>query len=163
MTNEEKLIKADRMRYTKNKLSSNLTLLAIVFDVLYFVSIYQSDVGSYYYRIIIGASIIYNLVFMLAAFLASEGIKNYNIQYAYLLFAVGIGQIIRIFILPMQARAATVVVQGVDTVVMGGGQFGYVVCCLLASALCCIAAALVGIQKSRTLAAYEASLKAGTV
>ena len=40
----EQSVKLDRMRYTKNTTSSRLALLAIVFDVLYFVSIYKSDV-----------------------------------------------------------------------------------------------------------------------
>ena len=71
----EDLIKKDRLRFTKNVLSSNLTLLAIVFNALYFVSIYKSDVGSYYYTWMIGISVVYNLLFMLAAFLspAEEG------------------------------------------------------------------------------------------
>ena len=64
-------IKLDRMRYTKNTTSSRLALLAIVFDVLFFISIYKSNVGTWYYNILMGASIIYNLVFMLAAFLSS--------------------------------------------------------------------------------------------
>ena len=38
----------DRMRYIKNKFSANMALLAILFDVFYFVSIYKTDVGSYY-------------------------------------------------------------------------------------------------------------------
>ena len=67
-----KTIKLDRMRYAKNTFSSRLTYLAILFNVLYFVSIYGSDVGSWYYQILIGASIVYNLVFMLVAFLASD-------------------------------------------------------------------------------------------
>ena len=58
--NEDKLIQRDRMRFTKNTLSSGLALLAILFNVLYFVSIYKSDVGTYYYSILVGASIIYN-------------------------------------------------------------------------------------------------------
>ena len=53
---EQKQIQLDRMRYTKNTLSSRLTLLAIVFDVLYFVSIYSTDVGSWYYSLLIGVS-----------------------------------------------------------------------------------------------------------
>ena len=65
MTREERQIKIDRMRYTKDSLSSGLVLLAIVFDVLYFVSIYQTDVGNYYYNWLIGASVIYNLLFLL--------------------------------------------------------------------------------------------------
>ena len=81
MTNmdENKRISLDRMRYTKNTLSSSLALCAIVFNVLYFVSIYESDVGSWYYSMLIGASIVYNLLFMLMVFLASEGVKNYKI------------------------------------------------------------------------------------
>ena len=47
MTDQDKSIKVDRMRYTKNKFSSNLALLAIIFDVFYFVSIYKSDVSNY--------------------------------------------------------------------------------------------------------------------
>ena len=67
MTPEERTIQKDRMRYTKDKLSANLVLAAIVLDALYFVSIYQTDVGTYYYTWVIGASIIYNLLFMLSA------------------------------------------------------------------------------------------------
>ena len=78
--NKDAMIKKDRMRFIKNKMSSNLILLAIVANALYFVSIYRSDVGNYYYKIFIGASIVYNLVFMLTAFLSSEGVKNYNIS-----------------------------------------------------------------------------------
>ena len=63
----EQQISLDRMRYIKNKASSNLAIFAILFDVLYFVNLYKSDVGTYYYSILIGASIIYNLVFLLAA------------------------------------------------------------------------------------------------
>ena len=76
MTTDDRFVKRDRMRYTKNSLSSSLALLAIVFNVLYFVSIYQSDKGKFYYTILIGASVLYNLVFMLMAFLSSEGVKN---------------------------------------------------------------------------------------
>ena len=76
--NEEQLIQRDRMRFTKNTLSSGLALLAILFNVLYFVSIYKSDVGSYYYNILMGASVLYNLIFMLVVFLSSEGVKSYK-------------------------------------------------------------------------------------
>lgn len=163
MTNEEQLIRKDRMRFIKNKASSNLAILAILFDVFYFVSIYQSDVGSYYYKLIIGASILYNLMFMLAAFLSSEGVKNYNASYSYLMIALGVGQIIRIFILPMQAHAATMPIQGVETQVMGNGQFLFVVGCLIASAACCIVGAVIGLIRTRTLNEYLASLEAKTV
>ena len=57
-------IKKDRLRYTNNKISANLTYLAIVFDVLFFVSIYRSNVNTYYYNIKIGVSVLLNLVFL---------------------------------------------------------------------------------------------------
>ena len=118
---EAKRTKLDRMRYTKNTRSSGLALLSILFNVLYFVSIYASDVGSWYYTILIGASIVYNLLFMLMAFLASEGVKNYKIGYAYLLLGIGVGQIARIFILPMKAYHATVTISKVTYSVMALG------------------------------------------
>ena len=155
---EQKQIRLDRMRYTKNTLSSRLTLLAIVFNVLYFVSIYSTDVGSWYYSILIGASIVYNLVFMLMAFLASEGVKSYHIGYAWLLLALGAGQIIRIFILPLKAYTATVTISKVTYPVMQMPQFIYVVVMLILSAICCLIAGLAGIKRSRTLEAYKASL-----
>ena len=155
---EKKRIQLDRMRYTKNVLSSRLTYLAILVDVLYFVSIFSSDVGSWYYQMLVGGSIVYNLVFMLMAFLASEGVKAYKQSYAWLLLALGAGQIVRIFILPMQAMQATVTISKVTYAVMQTPQFVYVTACLVISAVCCIIAGIVGVLRSRTLAAYNASL-----
>lgn len=165
MTNmdESKRIALDRMRYTKNTLSSSLALCAIVFNVLYFVSVYESDVGSWYYSMLIGASIVYNLLFMLMAFLASEGVKNYKIGYAYLLLGVGVGQIVRIFILPMMAYRATITVSKVSYQVMETPQFIFVILCLILSAVCCLAGGVIGVIRSRRLAAYNATLDGRTV
>ena len=165
MTNkldDARMIKLDRMRYAKNTFSSSLTYLAILFNVLYFVSIYESDVGSWYYQILIGGSIVYNLVFMLMTFLASEGVKSYKESYAWLLLAAGAGQIVRIFILPMQAYKATVTISKVTYPVMELPQLTWVIICLAVSALCCFAAGVVGVYRSRTLAAYNASLEEKT-
>lgn len=153
--NDERTVKLDRMRFTKNTSSSRLALLAIVFDVLYFISIYKSDVKTYYYTILIGASIIYNLVFLLAAFLCSEGVKNYKPSYSLVLIVLGVIQIARIFILPLGAHQATV--DGMQ--VMGDGQFIRVVIYLAASALCLFASAAVNLKKSRELNAHMASLQ----
>jgi len=157
--NEEQLIQRDRMRFTKNTLSSGLALLAILFNVLYFVSIYKSDVGSYYYNIIMGASILYNLIFMLVVFLSSEGVKGYKAAFAYVLLVVGALQILRIFILPMQAHAATVKVNKQEVLVMQTAQFVRIVVYLASSAVCCFVAGVVGIRKSRALAAHMATLE----
>ncbi len=154
--NDEKTVKLDRMRFTKNTTSSRLALLAIVFDVLYFISIYKSDVGTYYYTILIGASIIYNLVFLLATFLCSEGVKSYDTTYSWVMCVLGVIQIARIFILPMDAHKT--VIDGVQ--VMGDAQFIRLVIYLVASALCLFAGAVINLNKSRALKAHLATLQA---
>ena len=159
MTQDVLTIQKDRMRYTKDKFSSSLVLLAIVFDCLYFVSIYQSDVSTWYYNWIIGASIICNLLFLLMAFLASEGIKNRKTGFTVPLLALGIFQIIRIFYLPAKAHAATVVIAGVETAVMGDGQYWYTVICLAVSAVCCIFAAVNSHSNNKKLAAHMQTIE----
>lgn len=161
---ERKQIQLDRMRYTKNTLSSRLAYLAILFNVLYFVNIYESDVGSWYYTWLIGVSVVYNLLFMLLSFLASEGVKNYKQGYGFLLMGAGIGQIVRIFILPTMAHSALtkrvdpVLKKTMEVPVMENGQFLLVIVYLCLSSVCCLAAGVLAVQRSRRLAAYNASL-----
>ena len=162
---EKKQIQLDRMRFTKNTLGSRLVYLAILFDVLYFVSVYESDVGTWYYQALIGVSIVYNLVFMLIAFLASEGVKHYKASSGYLLLGLGVGQIVRIFILPLMAanaltkRSDPVLKKVVEVAVMDKSQFTWIVVFLCLSAACCIIAGAVSVIRSRKLAAYNASLE----
>ncbi|MBD5081405.1 MAG: hypothetical protein HDT44_06525 [Ruminococcaceae bacterium] len=159
VTDNVELIKKDRLRFSKNKLSSNLTLLAIVFNAIYFVSIYKSDVGSYYYTFLIGISIIYNLLFMLTAFLSSEGVKSYKLNYSFVLLGLGVGQIIRIFILPMSAHNVSITLGQETQRVMSDGQFMRICVYLIASAALCIIAGIVAYIKTRTLTSYEAELE----
>ncbi|MBQ9197444.1 MAG: hypothetical protein IJ157_09445 [Clostridia bacterium] len=158
---EDREIRLDRMRFVKNTSSSRLCYLAILLNVLYFVSIYKSDVGSWYYQILVGGSIVYNLLFMLMSFLASEGVKSYQKNYSTLLLVIGVLQIVRIFILPMQAHSATVKISGNETVVMQTGQFIRVLIYLLGSAACLIAAAVINWRKCGMLEAHIKSLEAG--
>ena len=156
--NDDKQVQLDRMRYTKNTLASGLALLSILFDVFFFISIYESNVGSWYYNVLMGASILYNLIFLLAAFLSSEGIKNYKISYSYLMIALGIGQIIRIFIYPVRAHAATVTIQEQAVTVMENPQFIRCVLYLVISAACLFVGAFVGMTRSKQLKAHLQSL-----
>ena len=125
----------------------------------FFISIYESDVGSWYYTILVGGSILYNLIFMLAAFLSSEGIKNYKIGYSYLMIVLGIIQIVRIFIYPVKAHNAVVTIQEQAVTVMETAQFTRVVLYLVLSAVCLFAGAVVGITRSRALAGHLATLE----
>ena len=148
-------VKKDRLRFTKNKLSSMLAILAIVFDALYFISLYSSDVGKYFYTYIIGASVVYNLLFLLCTFLSSEGVKSYKLSYAVLLIVVGALQLVRIFYIPLNAFLTEVTVGSEVVRAMGIGQFLYVSCCLSLSSLACIAGGVVGIIKTLTLQNYK--------
>ncbi|MBR2282096.1 MAG: hypothetical protein IJ863_05705 [Spirochaetales bacterium] len=151
-------VTVDRMRYIKNKFSSNLCYLALLFDVFFFVLLYRQDRSTYYYSILIGASILYNLVFLLAGFLASEGVKTYNEKFSYLLIVLGAIQFIRIFIYPMRAHTTTIQISGVDQIVMSTSVFLRCVVYLVLSGVCCLVSAFVGLQRSRTLKAYMATL-----
>ena len=144
-------LKLDRMRYVKNTASSRLCYLAILLNVLYFVSIYKSDVGSWYYQILVGASIIYNLLFMLVTFLASEAVKNYQAGFSKVLFVVGALQVARIFILPMQAHAARVNIAQEEIMVMGTAQFIRCIIYLSGSAACLIVAGIINARKAGML------------
>lgn len=159
MTPDVQTIKKDRMRYTKDSFSSTLVILAIVFDCLYFVSIYQSDVGTYYYTWVIGVSVVYNLIFLLAAFLASESVKNRKNGYSGILVVLGIIQIARVFYLPAKAHAAIALVNGVEVPVMDDKQYLFVAVCLVLSAVCCIIAAVTSSRNNKILAEYMRSIE----
>lgn len=159
MTQDELYIKRDIMRFTKDKRSANLVILAIVFNCLYFVSLYQTDVGSWYYTWMIGASIVYNLLFLLTAFLASESVKNRKPGYSGVLIAIGLMQLVRIFYLPAKAHSAVVVVSGQELMAMGDGQYLYVCACLALSAVCCIVAAVNSHVNNKNLAEHMRTIE----
>lgn len=155
MTKDNILIKKDRMRFTKNTTSSTLCYIAILFNVLYFVNIYSSDVGNYFYTVSIGLSVIYNLLFLLFAFLCSEGVKNYSKGYSIFLTIIGIMQIVRIFYIPFKAHSTMISLNGEEVLVMNDTQFTLVVVYLAISAICCIIAGVVGFTKTVSLENYK--------
>ena len=159
LTAEEKSIQLDRMRYTKNKLAANLVLLSIIADVFYFVSVYKSDVGTYYYSFLTGSSVIYNLVFMLFAFLCSEGIKNYKKQYSFVLLALGLFQFVRIFIIPFKANNTLVTIGTTEVKAMENSQFIRCAIYLIVSGSALISSAVVGYVRSKKLSDYLDSLE----
>ena len=147
-------IKKDRMKYAKNKFSSNFALLSIIFNVFYFVSIYKSDVGSFYYSILIGASVVYNLLFMLFTFLCSEGVKKYSLGYSVTLVVIGVLQAVRIFYLPAKAHSTTITVGDAEKVIMNNAQYFRVTIYLLVSSAFAVIGGVVGIVRNRILTSY---------
>ena len=155
---DKSLLKKDRMRFVKNDASSTLAYLAIVFNVLYFISIYSSDVGNYYYSITMGVSVVYNLLFLLAAFLCSEGLKNYKLSYGIIITVIGALQLVRIFGYPLGALNA-VTTDG--NAVMDIGQFIYTVVMLSLSAASGVASGIIGIIRAEELKKYNKTLENG--
>lgn len=155
------LIKKDRMRFTKNTLSSTLCYGAILFNVFYFVNIYSTNL-AYYYTAMIGASVVYNLLFLLFTFLCSEGVKNYSKGYSITVLSIGCLQIARIFGIPFMAHNSTMMdtASKTDIPVMDDGQFYLVIAFLLVSAACAIAAGVIGIVKTTTLENYKKTIDA---
>ncbi|MBO7354754.1 MAG: hypothetical protein J6S72_04340 [Lachnospiraceae bacterium] len=151
---DDKQIRKDILRYSKNKTSSGLALLAILLNVFYFVSIYRSDVGNYYYTWLTGVSIIFNLVFMLTVFLCSEGVKNYHTGYSVTLIIVGVIQFVRTQIIPKKAFAAVTVLGEQEIPVMTAGQYTRIIFFLIASGSLLILAGIFGIMKTVTLRNY---------
>lgn len=162
ISEQDKQIKLDRMRFSQNKLSANLALVAIVFNVLYFVSVYRTN-ASFYYQYLIGISVLTNLVFMLVAFLSSEGVKQYKMSYAIALIVLGVVEVVRIFILPVLAHTP---VSSVDShgeeifvIAMEDKQFARVIVYLSLTALTLFTAGIIGIIRSKKLSDYKQSLE----
>lgn len=159
MTQENLELKLDRMRYTKDTLSANLILVAIVLDALYFVKLYQQDVSTYFYNWEIGVSVIYNLIFMLGAFLASEGVKNRQTNYTALIVVLGIMQFVRIFQIPAKARAAVILIGEVESRVMSDSVYYYLVALLAISGVCMLVSAVTSVYNTTRLNRYKQTLE----
>lgn len=174
MTDDVKTIRLDRMRYTKNLLSSRMCYLAILFNVLYFVTMYKIN-NNRFYEVLMGASVVYNLVFLLMCFLASEGVKNYKINYGYLLLGLGVGQVVRCFIFPAKVSKTITIVRQQKvgkriverTEEIAGAltpiQHILLIVFLSLSCACCITAGIFAIIRGKKLRAYQASLAETTL
>ncbi len=98
-------ITLEQMKYKKNSLPYTLVILGLVFDVFYFFALYKNN-SNYYYTIELGATVLYNLIFMLIVFLSAENIKNYHISFSIVVIVIGVLQIARIFYYPLNAFQA---------------------------------------------------------
>ena len=156
---EDKLISLDRMRYTKDKLSANLVLFAIILDALYFVKLYQMDRGSYFYNWEIGASVIYNLLFLLIAFLCSEGCKNRLSGYMPTLLFLGVMQFVRITQMPAKALKAVIIVGDTETSAITKGEYAYLITLLIVSGICLLVAAVTNTVNNKRLHDYMKTLE----
>ena len=163
MLNNDKQLKLERMRYTPNAFSSNMAIFAIVANVLYFVIMYKIN-NKAMYELMMGASVITNLLFLLSVFLCSEGVKSYKVGYAVAMIVIGVVEIVRIFIWPLKLHntETKVIVPGgepIMTTVLNDTQFALVIVCLVCAAAFLIVGGIVGVIRGKQLASYLKSLK----
>lgn len=174
-TPNQKIISHDILKYKTNKLASTLALLGIVFNVLYFCMLY-SFTNEFFSTWKIGISVVLTLLTLLATFLASEGIKNYNKKFGIVLLVLAVIQIVRIFGLPLEALRHDIEL-GVENELVGGALTGgyffkgiipsvaytVMVIWLVLSAAALIASAVIGYINSARLESYNQKVNSGEI
>lgn len=158
------VLQDDILRYKKNKFASRFALLGLAFNCLYFMLFYsvnQSDI----YTPLVGFSVIVNLLVMLIAFYASEGIKGYDKRFSIVLIVLAVVQIVRIFIYPLQGMT--------NDYLKGNFYFAlkmnsvsnglFFIIYLVASAACFIVAAVNGYLIATRLEKFQKQLDSGEV
>ena len=174
-TPEQVIISHDIMRYKINKAAQILALLGLVFNCLYFMLLYGIS-GNFYYTTgsenyagltLMGVSVILTLVILLTVFLSSENVKNYKKTYSYVLLAIAVIQVVRIFGYPLWGLKNQILTVGYfgffPTPEQSWVEFTILTVYLCASAACLVAAAVVGWIQSVRLGAYMAKVESGEV
>jgi len=179
MTENQKIITNDISRYKKNKLAANLALLGLVFNCLYFMLLYGiKSVHTEFDSLRIGFSVILTLVFLLATFLASEGVKGYNKKFSIVLLVLAVWQIFRIFGYPLYGLKNELLTvnyfwldlkydpetgEALNTAFVNTSEFIILVVYLCASAACLIASAIIGWTRAVQLEKFQKQLDAGEI
>ena len=120
---------------------------------------------------LIGLSVLCNLVVLLVTFLASEGVKVYNKKYCWLLLAVAVVQIVRIFIYPLDIARGGGTLFDPGTNVISVRYFGatlgpaslsaILIIYLVLSAGCMLASAVIGYIRAVQLESFNKGLAEG--
>lgn len=123
-TANQKILADDVLRYKKNKLGQLLAYAGLLFNCLYIMLLYAFN-NNTFYVFEMGVSVLVSLVYLLACFLSSEGVKVYNKKYSYFLIALAAIQIIRIFGLPLKGlRAGAFTSITAENITVGRDYFG---------------------------------------
>lgn len=174
-TPNQVVVNHDIMRYKKNKWAQMLALLGLVFNCLYFMLLYAYT-SSFYYTttsknaaglMLTGLSVLLTLVVLLATFLSSENVKNYNRAYSYVLLGIAVFQIIRIFGFPLYGLKHKILTVGYFGFYPKPDQswveFAILLVYLLASAACLVAAAVLSWIQATKLQKYMKQVESGEV
>ncbi len=150
-------IKNDIMRYTNNKLSFLLCILAIIFSVANFLICYKVNSTATSTDAItnfkLGFDLLINVILIIALFLLAEKTKAYNKKSSYYCIGLGVFQVARIFFIPLSYYLAHIdYVNSTDTAYgLDIGGFIWCIILLLLSAASLVGAALINLKKCKTL------------
>lgn len=129
----------DRMRYQSDSAAFWLCILGICFNIAYFIGIYSNRLLTP--DASVGLDVLYNIVFMLIAFLTSEKTKAYARPWAFAAAGLGAAQVLRIEWLPKKFLEAELLAES-------GYRLAVLLLCasgaalLLAGAVCLIHATM---------------------
>jgi len=166
------ILRNDVLRYKKNKAASNLALLGLVFNCLYFCmlyavkqSLFADNSLTWWATWLIGVSVLYTLASLLVGFLSSEGIKGYNKKFCIPLLALAVIQVARIFIYPLYGLRKGLLTFTYFWIDPSSSVFEFIMMLiwLLASAACYVAAAVIGYINIRNLEQHEAAVESGEI
>ncbi len=135
------------LRYSTNKLSFWLVILAIILNCLAFLDYYgKRNVKP---DMVLGVDVIINILVLLACFVTAEEVKAYRKRFAYVSFLLAVVQIARIFFIPLRYYK----------VLMEYNSFVYIVMLYVLGAVFLTLAGLICIFRSNILVNYLNSIK----
>ena len=138
------------MKYQADKLSYLLCILGIIFNVIYFVSIYTNrDIVP---DAVVGADVLINIIFMMIVFMASEKLKLYEKKWNVYAALLGLVQILRVFWLPMHYK---------NLEMLTGTKFTLILVWLISSAAVLIFAGINATINSRILSKIDNDYRVG--
>lgn len=163
LSENQKIIRDDILLYKNNKLASTLALLGLAFSCLYFMLLYSFNY-DFYYKMMMGFSVVLTLFLLLIAFYSSEGIKAYNKKFSIVLIILAAFQILKIFYFPLKGLREDVLRGNYfEANLSSAASFTILVIYLVASAACFAASAVWGFIVAQRLENYKKKLDDGEV
>lgn len=156
--NKLKTLKREKLpqllRYRNNSISFWLCMLAILFNVLAFLKIYEK--ASCTPDFILGIDVVINILVLLGCFVCAEEVKAYRKNFAYFSFVIAVLQIARIFIVPL--KHVDVLSAEVN---LFGNAFIYLIILYVVSAASLIVSGIICIKRGNILQDYLNKLEEG--
>ena len=170
---KNEFINDDILRYSPNKISFWLCILAIVCNVAMFLIIYTEKNCTPNWQL--GIDLLINVLFMLASFLLSEKTKAYKENAGKASFVIAAIQVLRIFWIPLfyylknvdYVNAVKLAEEAGESLAYTGiiglniGQFIACIILLTVSALSLVGAGLICNMKAKRLKNHIAELEKG--